>query len=344
MKRITACLGIAGAFVLLSLPLLWVGNPESPAYARLRALGASPDIAVIGDSRAHVGISPRKILETLSRSGLGKTTAHNFAVDGTDTVHHYSFAVNGLLKWGAPKIILWTANPLQFDASRPSNRLEQLAGADIVPLWRAGAPAELLLDLVTMRFFPQWKHRPLIATAVSDYSERAGKRTLPFQTKILGLRFEPETLSREYVTFDDGQVPFKVLAWKNRFERGARGYTTDYTRLRLSDWHFNIARALARAARESGARLIIVETPVAPRMRAMLHENAAGGAKHLEWRRRIADIAREEQALFWNHSELYGEDESFGDPGHMTMATAENYSSMLGRLLVEAAAIETAGL
>lgn len=321
---------IAASFAFFSWPLTKVGDPESPAYKALRALGHPPRIAIIGDSRPHTGISPKMLLSQLDPQGKAGLTAHNFAVDGTDAAHHASFAWNGLLKEvPAPQLIIWGVNPLQFDGSRKNNRLEQLHLRDMAELFTAGAPFETLLDVATMGFFAPWRHRPLFATAVADYSERAAIRLLPLQTKVLGLAYEPDPLSREYETLPDGHVPFRVLHWENRFKRGAESYVAEYAALEISEWHLAMARRLAQIARGAGTKLVLVEMPMAPWMIQRL----AGGAKHLIWRRRLRDLAKAEGALYLDHSALYGEDTQFGDPGHMPLETALDYSVRLGQQL-----------
>ena len=323
-----SAIGLAAAFAAFVWPLAKVGDPESPAFKALRSLPVAPSVAIIGDSRPHTGISPKAMLSVLDPGGREGLTAYNFSVDGTDALHHTSFARHGLLKSAkAPNIIVWGVNPLQFDGSRKNNRLEQLSLSDAIELRSAGAPLETVLDVITMGIFTPWRHRPLFATMVSDYSERAAIRLMPIQVGALGLTHKKESPSREYETMSDGHVPFRVLSWKDRFERGAASYQSEYETLELSQWHFALARSLAVQARESGTRLVMVEMPIAPWLRGRL----ARGEKHQSWRRRVQEIARTEGALFLDHSAMYDDDARFGDPGHMPLGTALDYSTRLAQ-------------
>ncbi len=326
LSRAARAAVLATAFVLAAWPLTTVGNPDSPAYEALQSLPSMPRIAVIGDSRPHTGISPKTLLSVLDPSGRQGLTAHNFAVDGTDALHHTSFARNALLKGPAiPAVIIWGVNPLQFDASRKNNRLEQLPLGDVPELWSAGAPLETLLDVTTMRVFAPWRHRPLFATLVADFSERAAIRLIPLQTQLLGLTYEREPRSREYETRADGHVPFRVLQWEDRFKRAAASYEADYAALEVGAWHLALAKRLASRAREAGSRLIFVEMPVSP----WLRDHLSNGEKHLLWRRRLQDIAAAEGAPYLDHSATYGKDTQFGDPGHMPLETSLDYSVRL---------------
>lgn len=323
-------------FALFSAPIAFVGNPTSPAYEKLENLlktSVSLDFAIIGDSRAHTGLSPSELSRILNTRTSHPVRGYNFAVDGTDILHHFSFAKNGLSKLAPkPKVVLWTPNPLHFNDVRTSNRLEQLLPSDGISLARAGAPFELLLDIYTMAVFKPWRHKPMVTRMLSDYSERAGLRTLPVQQKVLGLHYEKEAPSREYIALEDGQEPFTVLEWKDRFRRGAESYTTDYAALKLSQWHFNLAALFATELANQGIKLVIIEMPVAPWFQTHL----ANTDKHLEWRTRLQEIAASTGAIYLEHSNfMKGSDSLFGDPGHMPRETAILYSQELAEILLK---------
>lgn len=318
-------------FLFFSFSFVFVGNPISPAWASLLNQKEQLFLAVVGDSRAHAGLSAQAISASFS---VQKRSAYNFAVDGTDILHHYSFIVNGLLKKNQPKVIIWAPNPLQFNEKRNHNRLDQLGIYDIAPLVSAGAPLEMLLDIGMESIFPAYRHRPFVAHVIEDYSERAGKRTLKYQQKYLGLKVISEPVSRVYLPQDDGQVPFRVLNWEDRFVRGAKAYESDYANFRISDWRMRLARDLMRKVHEAGSILIILELPVAPYFQGHL----AIQKEHLKWREQMATLAQEENAVVLFHANTYsapGDDLRFGDPGHMDLATAMEYSKTLGASLTQ---------
>lgn len=321
-------------FAAFSLPVTFVGTPESPAYQKIRSTQEKHlDFVVIGDSRGHTGISPTQLSASFYQS-TGKTiSGYNFSVDGTDVLHHFSFAKNGLgeLKQ-KPKVVLWTPNPLHFNEGRNSNRLEQLKATDILPMAQAGAPVELLLDLATMSFFKPWQHKPMVTLKLSEYSERAGLRTLPLQRKIFKLDYQKELVSREYTPLDDGQEPFTVLEWKDRFQRGANAYVADYAKLTISPWRLTLAAKLISELNKQGITVVILEMPVAPWFQTHL----ANSQKHLEWRKSLQKVANQNGAIFLDHSALMdGNDIAYGDPGHMPRETATRYSQKLGKILAE---------
>jgi len=313
---------IAALFALSSAPLLRVATPQNGAFAAA-ASELPVDLAIVGDSRAHVGVSPARLLESLT--GL---RIYNFANDGSDVLHHYDFVDRALLG-KPPRVILWAPNPLGFNDRRVNNRLEQLHAMDLGMLRRAGAPLELLLDLVTMRVFPPYRKRPVIAEKVSERVEALGLKSLPLQNRLLGLHYNEPPRSREYHALPDGQEPFTVLDWQDRFERGVLGYATDYAGLGKSDWHLRIGRALLARAQAAGVLVVIVELPVSPQFRA--HQGI--DPRHLAWRHAMQAAADETGALYWDHTAYFDDDHVFGDPAHMAEPAAMAYSHSLGAKL-----------
>jgi hypothetical protein len=316
-------------FAVLASPLARI-HPYKPPTIEALQTHDDVELAILGDSRPHAGVSPTILAEAFSSAGLGARRGYNFGQDGSDALHHVSFGRELLRRAASLRLVVWSPNPLSFDDTRRSNRLEQLATSDIVPLARAGAPLELLLDLATGAAFPPYQKRPLVKERVEGRTTSAANHLLPFQTKVLGLQYEPRPKPREYFPLPDGQEPFTVIAdWQDRFDRGGAQYQIDYERLQLSEWHFRYARELLAQARKAGVLVVVVELPVAPSYR----ERFASLPKHAAWRQRLATLAAEEGALWFSDADAYGDDRQFGDPGHMHREAAAAYSKRLGDLL-----------
>jgi hypothetical protein len=322
---------IFGAFTLLSLPLIKAGRTESPAKTALRQLGKAPAIAVVGDSRAHAAIAPRLLKRAFEHAGVPGADGYNFAVDGTDLLHHRSFVVNALLGGTSrPKVLIWAPNPLSFDGSRTQNLLEQLELRDVPPLTRAGAPLELLLDVLTMKLFPAYGHRPVIQSKTVQITDAAAAKLLRVQQTV-GYTLEQPSGTRVFTAYPDGHKPFHVVGnWRVRFDRVARVYAADYEKLRVSDWHFALARDLIRRVRDAGITLVVIELPVAPAYR----EKFASTPKHQAWRERLRRLVIDEGAIWLSHVDRYPSDTSFNDPAHMHDETAEDYTRFLAEELL----------
>lgn len=322
------------AFAALSMPAARVGDPASPAYEALEDAidkGGAIDFAILGNSRSHVGLSPKLVAEGLAAAGVTGKRGVNFSVDGTDAVHHASFALHGLLAEKAPpRVIVWAVDPLMFDGSRKANRLEQLRRGDLPLLYSAGAPLELVFDVATMQVFPPYRHRPLVLAKIEDKTEGLGKRLVKVQ-RAFGLEYVERPKARTYEKGDAGFEPFVVEAdWEFRFyQRHGVHYAAEYKALALSDWHERYAARFLERAKAQGVAVMLLEMPVSPYYR----EKFAGGAKHLAWRDRMRRLAEGAGATFVSEADRYGSDRDFGDPGHLPRATALDYSRHLGEVL-----------
>lgn len=321
---------VALLFGLLAAPLVKLDAGDSPVWNEARD-HLPVELAIVGDSRAHVGLSPTRMTTALAEAGI-TTHAYNFAVDGTDVLHQFDFVDRGLAAQPSerrPRVILWAPNPLGFNDNRTNNRLQQLSRIDIATLLRARAPTELVLDLLTLRYFPPYRRRPVIGEKIATYVEIAGKKTLPLQRRVLGLSYDEPPKSREYRSLPDGHEPFTVLDWQDRFERGEKGYQADYAGLGKSDWHLRIARALLARAHAAGILVVVVELPVAPWFR----EHMGADPRHLAWREALKNAVRDEGGLYWDHTARFDDDRAFGDPAHMADELAFRYSDELGTAL-----------
>lgn len=322
---------ILALFALLALPFRWFGKTRGQAQSLLEDLPFAPDIAVIGDSRPHVGIAPRLLLRDLQRAGLGALSGYNYAEDGTDALHHVDLIERDLLRLPRPpRVVLWAPNPLSFDASRKANRLERLPPTVIPPLVMAGAPAELLLDLGTMAVFSPYRHRPALKLRLEDLSESLADRLLRVQG-LLGLTVRREPRGRIYTEHADGQSSFRVVAdWEARFARGLASYRERYAQLQLDETHFKLAAHALRHARARGCLVILAEMPVSPTYRAEL----ATTRQHLSYRVRLAALAQEEGALWLSFADRFDDDHAFGDPAHLVESSAAEFTAELAQVLL----------
>lgn len=327
------------AFGLLAQVLRLCGNPNSPAWVALGAVRQPLDIAIVGDSRAHVGLAPGK-LEADGPSGASGSSGtlskgpglavYNFAVDGSDALHHSSFILQGLLKQPhPPRVIVWATNPLGFNEERNNNRIERLLPADLPMLYKNGAPLETLLEIGTGLWFAPYRQRATVAENVNNLADRLAWLAVHIQTRILKLPYTPVAPTSEYFPREAGYVPFKILVWAARFERGMADYTRKYATARLSGPHLLAARDILRGARRAGTHVVILEMPVA----AWYGEALTSGEFHAGWRRRMEGLANAEGATFLQDAGAVGGNEGFGDPGHMSFEASQIYSQTLARRL-----------
>jgi hypothetical protein len=333
MKKpiLKAILIIAITACVFLLPLTFVGDIESPAKNQMNLISKSPDVnyvVVIGDSRCHVGISPKKIESSINYT-KDPVSVINLCVDGTDITHHYS-VLRSIYKSGVrPQIVLWAVNPLQFSKKLVNNRIEQLHLEDIPALLRSGTPHEIVLDVITGRLMGPWAHRPKFKLLKSDYMERAAIRALPIQY-ALGLSRADEKPSRKYHQLEKGFEPFTIIEWEARYLAGLKTYREEYRGLFIDTWRLRMAKEIATLAKNYGSRLVVVELPVS----SDYYNEFATGGTHQNWRDNLKNILAPYSVDYYDHTSLYlNRKKLFGDPGHMSMPLAEEYSIYLANSL-----------
>ena len=317
-------------FGLFAQTLRRAGVSEESAWSKLATLNkdnVQVDVAIVGDSRAHVGLAPA----LLNESALGSThpglRMFNFAADGTDALHHASFVVHGLLKQESPPaLILWAPNPLSFNEVRKTNRPEQLTVADIVSLGRNGASLELLLDLFTPLLFPAYRFRADIKRKLDVVLESLVWIPVHAQTRLFKRGYVPYPKSREYDPTSEGYRPFRITRWREAFERGEVDYAQKYRSARIGAVHLLAARDLLLAAKKAGSHVVIVEMPLSP----WFVENLATSEFHQTWRNEMSRLAGECGATFLTDPGTGLKNEDFGDPAHLCRSAAELVSARLG--------------
>ncbi|MEI6712678.1 MAG: hypothetical protein WCO60_02935 [Verrucomicrobiota bacterium] len=323
---------------MLNISLVWV---LFGLVAYLLAIAISPsktsdiivkrhtplDIAIIGDSRPHVGLSPERLTHGLSDGGHHTGTIYNLAEDGSGLAQHVSLILQGLLNQSPiPKLIIWAPNPLSFDEHRLTQKINQLRVEDLQILWSCKAPLESTLDVATGSIFTPYRCRSRIRDLLTELPIIT-KVITGLQKRILSLQFNERIADREYLPSIAGYEPFRVIDWKIRFESASATYLRKYARLQVGEWEYNATRFMLQKARHSGCHVIVVELPVAPWYREYL----SASRPHVVWRNRMQRLCIEEGATFVDDSDAIEDNESFGDPGHMSVNTAERYSLQFGQ-------------
>jgi hypothetical protein len=336
VKRMASVLVL---FVLAAQVLRLAGDASGTAWSALREVKGPVDIAIVGDSRAHVGLSPGRLAAPEEPASSSTPVVYNFAADGTDALHHASFVLNGLLRGKvSPSVILWAPNPLSFNENRKNNRIEQLALRDIPLLFRCGAPFETVLEIATAALFPPYRQRVVIKRLLTEFTDRAAWLPVHVQTRLLKMVYAPLQTSREYLQPEAGYAPFEIVRWSEAFERGEREYTRQYDAARLCGVRLETSRAMLREARHAGVHVVIVELPIAPWFLKHLEPRQF----HQTWRSALQKIALEEGADFVCDADAVHRDEEFGDPGHMCREAAEAYSRDLGGRLRSLPSVQAA--
>ncbi len=334
MNILKSVLLIGLGIVIFTSPLVLVKKTKNNAHIALEKNHSNKyDYAIIGDSRCHTGVSPKHVTEEVEKFTKKIVNGFNYCVDGSDVLHHSSLVLGGILnQLKGTKVVVWAIHPMQFDSTRINNHLEWLRFADVIPLVRAGAPKELILDLITGTVFPQWRHRPMFASLKSDYMERAAIKTLLAQERLLNLTVEKDIDTRKYFDGGEGFEPFKIVNWEKRFNQGTTAYVADYNKLTIDEWRMNLVKIVSDKIKSMGGTLVLVQLPTA----SVYKEKFSSQTKYNYWRTLVHKLSIKENIIYLDHAPLHlSEDTQFGDPAHMAVDAAIDYSRYLARSLSE---------
>jgi len=114
LQRVEAA-GILPVFPTLGTDVL---DEQIAVYLSYVATFGTPDILVVGSSRALQGLNPQILQQQLAQQGLESQTVYNFAVNGA-TAQVMSFILRQLLTpEQMPRIIVWAGGSRAFNSGR----------------------------------------------------------------------------------------------------------------------------------------------------------------------------------------------------------------------------------
>lgn len=115
------------------LPFSSFGNPilddQLLLYLSYIASVGTPDVLIVGSSRALVGIDPRQLQQALATQGKGTLKIFNFAINGA-TAQMVDFQLRQLLtRQQLPRLILWADGLRAFNSGRVDRTYSSLVAS-----------------------------------------------------------------------------------------------------------------------------------------------------------------------------------------------------------------------
>lgn len=115
------------------LPFSSFGNPifdeQLLLYLSYIAAAGTPDVLIVGSSRALVGIDPRQLQQALAAQGKGNLSVFNFSVNGA-TAQIVDFQLRQILTpEQLPRLILWADGLRAFNSGRADRTYASLASS-----------------------------------------------------------------------------------------------------------------------------------------------------------------------------------------------------------------------
>lgn len=129
-----------------SLPTLGsdLRDAQMAGYLSYVASVGTPDILIVGSSRALQGIDPQVLQQTLAAQGYENPSVFNFSVNGA-TAQVVEFMLSELLPEPLPKVIVWGDGSRAFNEGRRDRTWESLRASPGYQKLTTGSEAERLV-------------------------------------------------------------------------------------------------------------------------------------------------------------------------------------------------------
>ncbi len=206
-------------------------DAQIAGYLSYLATEGTPDVLIVGSSRALQGIDPTVMQQTLANQGHDDIKVFNFSVNGA-TAKVVNFVLRDLLPQPLPRVIIWGDGSRAFNDGRRDRTWESLAAS---PGYRTIQAGERLIALFL---------------AAQGNAKRSPLAAVPNSLNSLGFsavsdRFVPQTyyqqVRRVNGRYDNAYSPFTLSGDQTTALQQAATFTADqgaqliFVNLPLSD-------------------------------------------------------------------------------------------------------------
>ena len=225
-------------------------DAQIAGYLSYVAAVGTPDILIVGSSRALQGIDPRELQKALAAQGQADLKVFNFSVNGA-TAQVVEFVLNDLLPKPLPPIVVWGDGSRAFNEGRRDRTWESLLASPGYQTVRANAArasnASALPNQPPLNLSPSLppSQPPNLPPQVTSTSPRL---EVPSNLDVRGFsavsdRFDPQTYYQQ-VARVDGQ------------------YDGAYAGFRLNGAQTDALDRLATSLQREGIQLMFVNLPL----------------------------------------------------------------------------------
>ncbi len=208
-------------------------DAQLAGYLSYLATEGTPDVLIVGSSRALQGIDPTAMQQALASQGHGDIKVFNFSVNGA-TAKVVNFVLRELLPQPLPGVIIWGDGSRAFNDGRRDHTWEILAAS---PGYRAIQAGERPVAL-------------FLAAQSNAQSNRARSPLAPVPNRLDSLGFS---------AVSDRFVP---QTYYQRVRQVSGRYDGAYSPFSLSGEQTSALQQVADFSAEQGAQLIIVNLPL----------------------------------------------------------------------------------
>lgn len=311
----------------------------------------TPDVLIVGSSRALQGVDPLALQQGLAQEGYSGLKIYNFGVNGA-TAQVVDWLLHKLLPpERLPKLIIWADGSRAFNSGRVDhtyNRIMASRGQQLLadgvrptPAIAAGLNVgRVCMDLLPVQLpLPQAASTEVYGRDARVEADTKARSLHPYckqPIKLVVRHSQPSTASPasthplEALGFQIVNTRFAPTSYFQRYPRVAGAFDADYRNFGLAG---NQAQAFERVLRFVNARrvpLVLVNLPLTPTYldsTRTLHEE--------RFRNRMQSAARSKRFIFADlttHFHL-NQNQYFADPSHLNRHGAAAVSLQLSKEL-----------
>ncbi len=302
-------------------------DKQLQTYLRyLRDVG-SPDILIVGSSRALQGIDPVTLQQALHRNTPLKV--YNFGVNGATAQVVELLLTQLLTPAQLPRLILWADGARAFNSGRTDqtyNRLLVSPGyhqlrAGVRPALLAGTLGSELRRQLTRSLIPfpaPWE-TPTVLTAKARSGSPTPDAPDPLTQLQLSMGFKP---------FD---TRFDPNSYYRRFPKVPGYYDGDYSRFTLNGRQTQALRNVLAFAQAHKIPVVVVNLPM-----TRLYLDRTRAAYELDFRAYMQAVERTKKLTFYDLGQRWPtRHDYFMDPSHLNREGAAAVATHLGTVLLQ---------
>ena len=277
-------------------------------YLSYLATEGTPDVLIVGSSRALQGVDPQVLQAELAKQGLGESNVFNFSVNGA-TAQVVDFIVSDLLPGEMPGVIVWGDGSRAFNEGRRDRTWESLVSS---PGYQTLASGEIPSAL-------------LVSTAsTSDgWKANAGARqTVTAHSPIEGISATLDDLG-----FSAVSDRFNPSSYYRQFPRVLGQYDGAYSPFLLEGKQTAAFGRIAASTAQQGSELIFVNLPLSDSYLDEFRLYYEGQFQQfLQIYGQAYGVAVIDLLRLWN-----GQPEFFADPSHINQYGAAAIAAQLAQ-------------
>lgn len=219
-------------------------DAQLTGYLSYVATVGTPDILIVGSSRALQGIDPMVMQQQLSDQGYKDLKVFNFSVNGA-TAQVVNFVLSELLPQPMPPVIVWGDGSRAFNDGRRDRTWESLVESPGYQAVNLGTlPASLFVDSLSTSTSTSDRDRVIEADSIkTQVTVNSPVAEIPANLDALGFsavgdQFSPQTYYQQFPQvrgrYDGAYSPFTL----NGPQTGALGQLADFSKRQNSQLIF----------------------------------------------------------------------------------------------------------